>query len=58
VLLAALAESRTLGEAFYLANPQDDSVWVCAGDPLLRVANWFDVPEPPPDERPAAGLEE
>lgn len=57
VLLAALGEGRTLGEAFYLANPQDDSVWICAGDPLLRVANWFDVPAPSP-RRPAEGLGE
>lgn len=52
VLLAALGEGWTLGEAFYLANPQDDSVWICAGDPLLRVANWFDVPPPPPASPP------
>lgn len=51
VLLAALREGWTLGEAMYLANPYDDWVWICVGDPLLRVAHWFDeAPDGGPTE--------
>lgn len=42
VLLEGLREGRTLGETMYLANPYDDWVWVCIGDPLLKITNWFD----------------
>lgn len=41
VFIDALREGRTLGEAMFLANPYDDWVWVCVGDPLLRVGHWF-----------------
>ncbi|HUX15905.1 MAG TPA: hypothetical protein VMW52_05495 [Phycisphaerae bacterium] len=40
VLLAALREGWTLGEAMYLANPWDDWVWTCVGDPLLHLQDW------------------
>jgi uncharacterized protein (TIGR03790 family) len=42
VLLAALREERTLGEAMFLSNPNLNWTWACVGDPLLRVTNWFD----------------
>lgn len=41
ILLAALRDGRTLGEAMYLANPRDNWTWACVGDPLLKVGNWF-----------------
>lgn len=41
VLLASLRDGRTLGEAMYLANPNDNWTWACVGDPLLKIANWF-----------------
>jgi len=44
-LLAAMREGWTLGEAFYLANPYDDWMWIVVGDPFLRLPEWF-VAEP------------
>jgi hypothetical protein len=40
-LMAALREGWTLGEAFYLANPYDDWMWIVVGDPLLTLPEWF-----------------
>lgn len=40
-LLEALREGWTLGEAFYLANPYDDWMWIVVGDPFLTLPEWF-----------------
>ena len=42
ILLAALREGWTLGEAYYLCNQYNDYMWVLVGDPFLRLPNWFD----------------
>lgn len=47
-LIASLREGWTLGEAFYLANPFNDWMWTLVGDPLLRMAHWFDDVPPQP----------
>jgi uncharacterized protein (TIGR03790 family) len=44
VLLAALREGWTLGEAAYLTNPFNDWMWTAVGDPFLRLPNWFNAP--------------
>ena len=44
ILLGVLRDGRTLAEAVYLANPNDNWTWVCVGDPLLKVGNWFGKP--------------
>ena len=41
VLLAALREGWTLGEAYYLANPFNDWMWTLVGDPFLHLPHWF-----------------
>jgi uncharacterized protein (TIGR03790 family) len=46
VLLAALREGWTLGEAYYLSNPFNDWMWTGVGDPFLRLPLWFN--EAPP----------
>ncbi len=43
-ILAALREGWTLGEAFYLADVNNDWMWTLVGDPLMRIPNWFDSP--------------
>ncbi len=40
-LVWCLAEGRTLGEAFFHANPYRNFMWEMVGDPLLRVPQWF-----------------
>lgn len=44
ILLGVLRDGRTLAEAMYLSNPNDNWTWACVGDPLLRVGNWFGEP--------------
>ncbi|MFH0981014.1 MAG: hypothetical protein V2A79_05695 [Planctomycetota bacterium] len=47
VLLAALREGWTLGEAFYLCNPFNDWMWSVVGDPFLHLPNGFqEAPQP------------
>ncbi len=42
VVLTALREGWTLGEAYYMSHPYNDHMWVLVGDPFLRLPNWFD----------------
>lgn len=43
-ILGALREGWTLGEAFYLADVNNDWMWTLVGDPLLKLPNWFNEP--------------
>lgn len=45
-LLAGLRNGWTLGEAFYVANPQNDWMWIIVGDPFLTIPHWFDANRP------------
>ena len=47
-VLAALRKGWTLGEAFYMANPYDDWMWILVGDPLLRMPEWYGFAPPGP----------
>lgn len=45
-LLAGLRERWTLGEAFYVASPENDWMWILVGDPFLYIPNWFGAARP------------
>ncbi|MFQ5489933.1 MAG: dockerin type I domain-containing protein [Phycisphaerae bacterium] len=47
VLMEALQNDWTLGEAFYAAVKFDDWQWILVGDPLLTIPLWFGETPPP-----------
>lgn len=45
-LLAGLRQGWSLGESYFVANPDNDWMWILVGDPFLTIPHWFDSDRP------------